>query len=163
MTDTWWPLLRKDVWFLSLTLLIFNCLTWPFQTYRSQDGYIWNDSTSWKQSFECPVHLSAHVCFSSAIMDPVVNNAAEGSHCTTFSHENSFSLCRSISLAASSLLGPRQAFTKPFHLSPSTQSVSVCTANIKPGIRGKVEKCRSARCIGKSCSVECKCASVRIS
>lgn len=108
MTDTWWPLLRMDVWLLThfwLPLYRFLAL-WP-DLFRC--------IVLWKAIFEMSTlsisgpHAQSHslgyiycVCVRvrfSLIMDHVVNNAAEGSHCATFSHGNSFSLCRSFSLS----------------------------------------------------------------
>ena len=86
--------------------------------------------------FRLIAHIARCILYTSTcipvIMDHLVNNSAEGRHCTSVSHENSFSLCCSFSLSLScALCSPRAILTKQFHLSPSTRSVSICTADIK--------------------------------
>ncbi len=121
---------------LTPALLIFISPTWPFQTYSTLEGYIWNELTRNTRPLLWIDCICVFVCFS-VIMDHLVNNAAEGWHCTTFSHENSFSFCVSLCLSLSlpSFSSPQAILIKQFHLSPSTQSVSICTANIKSGRR----------------------------
>lgn len=95
MTDTWWPLLWMDIWPLTLSLLPRDL---TFCRRMALWRAIFEMSTHREHEMPAstvPLYIYMCVCFS-VIMDHLVNNAAEGWQCTTFSHENSFSFCRSL-------------------------------------------------------------------
>lgn len=94
------------------------------------------------------IYVCLCVCFS-AIMDHLVNNAAEGWHCTTFSHENSFSLCRSLSLSPSS--GHPYKTISFLPIDPVCQ----CTHNqYKVWEERNRFECKSTHCIRESCPAQ---------
>ena len=74
----------------------------------------------------CTVYVQGVVCVCggvfSVIIDHLVNNAAEKSHCTAFPHENKFSLCCCLSLG--SLSRPQGIVTNHF-ICPHRPSLSL--------------------------------------
>lgn len=118
---------------------------WFFFVFFSMTRFLW------KALFEIKARL--FVCFS-VIMASLFDNAAEGSHCTTFSHENSFPL-----LLPSLSLSPLPPSGHPYKTVSFVPIDPLCqyfNGQYKVWEERNWFECKSTHCSRKSCSVQCE-------